>query len=157
MDITTLAAWGEFIGGIAVVVSLIYLAGQIRQNSKLLQVSASVAQGESEIAQYKLGVDDPELVHIIERGVVDRDSLSDSDRRRFESWLGMSTAIFQRNYFMAQDGALKQALWQGEMRANMEMLQQPGSLGWWNDRKGRFSDEFGEFLDGLIREGEAAG
>ena len=26
MDITTLAAWGEFIGGIAVVVSLIYLA-----------------------------------------------------------------------------------------------------------------------------------
>jgi hypothetical protein len=31
MDITTLAAWGEFLGGIAVVVSLIYLAGQIRQ------------------------------------------------------------------------------------------------------------------------------
>jgi hypothetical protein len=26
MDITTLAAWGEFIGGIAVVVSLVYLA-----------------------------------------------------------------------------------------------------------------------------------
>ncbi len=32
MDITTLAAWGEFLGGIAVVVSLIYLASQIRQN-----------------------------------------------------------------------------------------------------------------------------
>jgi len=30
MDITTLAAWGEFLGGIAVVVSLIYLAGQNR-------------------------------------------------------------------------------------------------------------------------------
>ena len=28
MDITTLAAWGEFLGGIAVVVSLIYLASQ---------------------------------------------------------------------------------------------------------------------------------
>jgi len=26
MDITTLAAWGEFLGGIAVVVSLVYLA-----------------------------------------------------------------------------------------------------------------------------------
>ncbi len=33
LDITTLAAWGEFIGGIAVVVSLIYLAGRVRQNS----------------------------------------------------------------------------------------------------------------------------
>jgi hypothetical protein len=43
MDITTLAAWGEFLGGIAVVVSLIYLAGQIRQNSRLLQISTAVA------------------------------------------------------------------------------------------------------------------
>jgi hypothetical protein len=34
MDITSLAAWGEFLGGIAVVVSLIYLASQIRNRSK---------------------------------------------------------------------------------------------------------------------------
>ena len=39
MDITTLAAWGELLGGIAVVVSLIYLASQIRQNSQLLRTS----------------------------------------------------------------------------------------------------------------------
>jgi hypothetical protein len=39
LDITTLAAWGEFIGEIAVVVSLIYLAGQTRQNSRLLRTS----------------------------------------------------------------------------------------------------------------------
>ena len=38
-----LAAWGEFLGGIAVVVSLIYLAGQIRQNSRLLRASTSAA------------------------------------------------------------------------------------------------------------------
>ena len=43
MDITTLAAWGEFIGGIAVVVSLIYLASQIRQNSRLLRASGGSA------------------------------------------------------------------------------------------------------------------
>ena len=41
LDITTLAAWGEFLGGIAVVASLIYLASQIRQNSKLLRASAA--------------------------------------------------------------------------------------------------------------------
>jgi hypothetical protein len=33
LDIATLPAWVKFIGGIAVVVSLIYLAGEIRQNS----------------------------------------------------------------------------------------------------------------------------
>ena len=39
MDITTLAAWGEFLGGIAVVVSLIYLASQIRMNTKTVRAS----------------------------------------------------------------------------------------------------------------------
>ena len=40
MDITTLAAWGEFIGGIGVIASLVYLASQIRQNSNLLEAAA---------------------------------------------------------------------------------------------------------------------
>jgi hypothetical protein len=31
LDITTLAVWAEFSGGVAVVVSQIYLAGQIRR------------------------------------------------------------------------------------------------------------------------------
>ena len=39
LDITTLAAWGEFVGGIAVVVSLIYLAAQIRMNTKTVRAS----------------------------------------------------------------------------------------------------------------------
>ena len=48
MDITTLAAWGEFIGGIAVVVSLLYLASQVRQNSRLLQVSMTSSVADSD-------------------------------------------------------------------------------------------------------------
>ena len=43
MDITTLAAWGEFLGGIAVVASLVYLASQIRQYSRLLRASTASA------------------------------------------------------------------------------------------------------------------
>jgi hypothetical protein len=40
MDITTLAARGEFLGGIAVVVSLVYLASQIRMNTKTVRASS---------------------------------------------------------------------------------------------------------------------
>ena len=47
LDITTLAAWGEFIGGIAVVVSLIYLAGQIRSNTKTVRASNFVRPSTS--------------------------------------------------------------------------------------------------------------
>jgi hypothetical protein len=43
MDINTLAAWGEFIGGFAVVISLVYLASQIRQNSRQMRAATGTA------------------------------------------------------------------------------------------------------------------
>jgi len=36
MDLTQLANLGEFIGGVAVLVTLIYLALQVRQNTKVV-------------------------------------------------------------------------------------------------------------------------
>ena len=118
MDINTLAAWGEFLGGIAVVVSLIYLASQIRQNSRLMQISSTVTTGESDIAIYQMLVNDSEIQRIFRQGTGDRDSLSEAERDRFDAWVDMVMRIFQRNYFMAQDGAFKPALWQGEKKGN---------------------------------------
>ena len=37
MDLDTLAKLGEFVGGFFVVVSLVYLAHQVRQNTRSLQ------------------------------------------------------------------------------------------------------------------------
>ena len=68
MDITTLAAWGEFLGGIAVVVSLIYLASQIRQNTRAVTVSTTAAVGKSDIVYYQQLLSDPDLVRIWEQG-----------------------------------------------------------------------------------------
>ena len=87
MDITTLAAWGEFLGGIAVVVSLVYLAGQIRSNTRMLQVSATVAYGESDMEIAKLLIADPEVARIFREGAADRESLSIDERSRLDQFL----------------------------------------------------------------------
>ncbi len=84
LDITTLAAWGEFIGGIAVVVSLIYLAGQIRQNSRLLRASTASATTTANTAINTLIVQDSEVARIYSDGMADPDSLSTADRQRFD-------------------------------------------------------------------------
>ncbi len=82
MDITTLAAWGEFIGGIAVVVSLIYLASQIRQNSRLLLTSSMSTTNQQPSTQNILRVQEPEVARIFWEGITDRDLLSTDDRGR---------------------------------------------------------------------------
>ncbi|NIV53678.1 MAG: hypothetical protein GWN53_17705 [Gammaproteobacteria bacterium] len=43
MDLTQLANLGEFIGGVAVPVTVIYLAAQLRHNSRTSRFSANVA------------------------------------------------------------------------------------------------------------------
>jgi hypothetical protein len=157
MDITTLAAWGEFIGGIAVVVSLIYLAGQIRQNSKLLKVSTTGAVATSDIDMNKLLIADVELHRMFIEGMADRDTLSEAERRRFDQFLHMIMRTFKRNYYFAQDGAINDSIWQGERQLLLMTLQQPGARQWWAETptSNWFDPEFRDYVDGLIREGEA--
>jgi len=157
MDITTLAAWGEFLGGIAVVASLIYLASQIRQNSKLLRVSTTISVCESDIEYARLRIEKPESMLVLRAGFADRESLTEVEREIFDGYLDLSIRILQKDYYVAQDGAMKQSLWQGEQRGMYWVLHQPGSQQWWEENRFTFSDEFRDYVDGLIREGEAAG
>jgi hypothetical protein len=69
----------------------------------------------------------------------------------------MIVATFQRNFFVEQDGALKASLWEAEIRGTTYVLRQPGSRRWWDEWRFNFGDEFVDWVDGLIREGEAAG
>jgi hypothetical protein len=94
MDITTLAAWGEFLGGIAVVVSLVYLASQIRQNSKLLEAAAEDSRIQTYNATSAMMAGDPEIARIYWDGIEDREALSKTDRRRFDPFMSMQYQTF---------------------------------------------------------------
>jgi hypothetical protein len=75
LDITTLAAWGEFIGGIAVVVSLVYLAGQIRQSREQMR-AATAQQFQSQVTSTAQAVvRDAELARLVRRGMESVDQL----------------------------------------------------------------------------------
>ena len=47
MDLTQLANLGEFIGGVAVLVTLIYLAVQVRQSAAAQRVAAAITAGDA--------------------------------------------------------------------------------------------------------------
>ncbi len=47
MDLTQLANLGEFIGGVAVLVTLVYLAVQVRQSTSIQKTTAKIAAGQA--------------------------------------------------------------------------------------------------------------
>jgi hypothetical protein len=157
LDITTLAAWGEFIGGIGVIASLIYLAGQIRQNSRLLRASSSAVTTEATNAVSRLIAEDPEAARLYWAGLADRSSVSDSDRQRFDPMLSMTLGAFSQEYDFFQDGMMGERVWNRRKRSMTWLMQQRGPQQWWSDwGRALYEPEFCDFVDGLIREGEAA-
>ena len=157
MDITTLAAWGEFLGGIAVVVSLVYLASQIRQNSRLLRVSATAAVFDSDHSIQTTMLHDPLLARLWSTNTATFKSLPEADSFRLTQFFGIQATICYRNYYLARDGVLREAVWTSEKGGFSLLLRHAWVQHCWSEMRSAFSDEFGEFVDGLIREGEAAG
>ena len=90
--------------------------------------------------------------------MLDRDSLTDLERRKFDIMIDMSMRLFQRDYFFAQDGAIKDAIWQGERAGYTAMLTSPGGRQWWREAAAPnyYGDEFRGYLESLVREAEAS-
>ncbi len=99
MDHLTLAQllgnYGEFIGSIVVLATLVYLGVQTRQNTHVLQQSVRMHAA----SMYRANIDgvinlqailaqDRDLGLIWKRGLADED-LSDADKARFEAYLSM--------------------------------------------------------------------
>ena len=158
MDITILAAWGEFIGGIAVVVSLIYLASQIRQNSRLLRSSTAAVLMEGSNAPSRLLAEDSELARIWWAGLADRGSLTESDRERFDPLVGMSVSAFDQEYEFFEEEAMSKRVWKRRRQRMLWTMKQRGMQQWWSEwGRALYEPEFCDYVEGLIREGEAAG
>jgi hypothetical protein len=79
MDITTLAAWGEFLGGIAVVVSLVYLAVQLRDNTKTVRASNYSYIAAASI-EANTSILDDKVASLLVRGLEDFEALGAEDQ-----------------------------------------------------------------------------
>ena len=154
MNLTQLANLGEFIGGVAVLVTLIYLALQLRQG---LQWNKRVAFGET--LTILLGFTDQvaeskELAQLYNQGRAHLESLDEDDALRFHCLQLRRYAAFERVIDFHRVGAIKAELLEAVRRIVREDLAHPGCRRWW-EIEGRtiFADDFSEWIDGIAPPG----
>jgi hypothetical protein len=110
MSVNDLANIGQVIGAIAVVISLIYVALQIRQNTNAVRSATAQAVHEHFSIWYNLVAADVELAQIAANGLRDYSSLSEQERVRFVATF-MSFISYSQNAFLKwREGLLKPAL-----------------------------------------------
>jgi hypothetical protein len=139
---------GEVIGAIAVVISLVYLAVQIRQNTRMVRASAEQAVFESGIEFDRTLVSDPELTRIWHLGRSNPDELTKEEARRFRRLMSMLYRNFENLYFQHQKALVDDhvfAVWREGFF--IQFYQQPGVLRWWESYGGFFTEEFRGFVE----------
>jgi hypothetical protein len=134
MSLNDLANIGQVIGAIAVVISLIYVALQIRQNTNAVR-SATVQTVHEHFAKwYHLVAADDELAQIVATGLRDYESLSEKQRVRFIAAF-MSFLSYSQNAFLKwRQGLLASPLWLAWEQVMMNLFGAPGGKAFWKDR-----------------------
>jgi hypothetical protein len=142
MNWEALGAVGEIVGAVAVVVTLVYLALQIRQNSRLIK--ASTHQGASEWVRtvVTLTAQDAETARVFTQGLSDPRSLEDSEQAQFAMLMFLVFAGYQNFFEYHRDGAIGEVQWRNGREIIRWYLSQPGAQLWWHRHKDRISDDF---------------
>jgi small basic protein len=160
-----LGNYGEFVGAIAVVATLIYLASQIRQNTKALRSSTYEAYANSGTA-----INDYMGRHAEEISAVlgDLDSLIDRVREGlsptvqevvFISYAHRMFNLMETTFLHHREGSLRDDVFKARVSGfGAVMRTQPGLLVIWDEAGGKelgYTPEFREFMqnDIIVSEG----
>jgi hypothetical protein len=147
LDWSRLGALGEFIGGIAVVISLVYVGLQIRQNSNSVRAASQIAikQLSSAITSH---LSAPDMARIYLHGLKDSSALSGEDRVRFNSLMLSLFGSYEAAFFQSYYGTIPAELQDPANEQARFHLRQPGVKQWWESGgRARFSEKFVEEIE----------
>ena len=150
MNWEMLAAIGQLAAVVIGIPSLVYLAIQIREQTKERR-NAAISQMAASWGELTKSLNDSaEFAAIYLRGLQSFNELDSVAKLRFSVYMGRSLRNVEGMYFYRQDGILGDSLW-GEMeRVMSDVLANPGTRQWWETRKHWYTDEFAAVVDQIL-------
>ena len=132
------------LGAIGVIITLIYLAVQIKQNNNQLRGAATTAVYEYLRTLTEMLTTNTELYKIALRGNEDLNSLTAWEKQQFVLWCLHETGMWEMCHKLHQQGALDEALYLGKKAYWLQLHSSPGRREWWNASTAMLSNEFYE-------------
>ncbi len=142
MTLNDLGNIGELLGGVAVLVTLVYLAFQIRQNTRTMRSAAhhSVNQLGVQI-NLALGTD-PTVARVLMTGSADTPFKEPHEALMYHLLMRSIFSGAEDFFIQAREGLLEQDMWESRRKSMRTYLKQPGMRAWWDKNKSIFSEDF---------------
>ncbi len=162
VSIQDLGSLGEFLGGVAVVVSLVYLALQIRQNTRQVVQNTRTVHRESTRAFQEDAnawrsylIQSPEIAELYRRGLRHPDELDPGEWLRFRM---LMQGLFEhwRFAYLTREDAEFASTWEPFLE---QTLDEPGGARYWETARANFPPEeaFAVFVDHVLERLRSAG
>lgn len=143
---------GELVATLAVVLSVIFVGIEIRQNSEAQARAATQAAVSDYIGSLERITESGDIACLYVRGAQDFGALSGSERLRFSAFYMSFYYQLQEMRRLAEEGALDRETWSGFEGLLRETTRYPGVRQWFEVRRHWFGPGFQEYIDGLMRE-----
>ncbi len=151
MTITEVGALGEFVGAIAVVVTLVYLAIQIRQNTRAIRGSAereTVSLQQSALQPVAASL---ELADVHSRALFQFSEMSPAEQVQFHRTISALFQSFESAFYQHKASLIGDEIYSRIVKNIKGWFRFPGVNYWWDTWAGEYSDEFNAFIENEVR------
>jgi hypothetical protein len=138
----------EVVGALAVVISLLYVGSEIRQNTLAVQDTShqnSLALGH-DIEAYLF---DEAFAETYESGLAVYSSLRGADKQKFDSFVSQNFNVWEYAFYARGRGTMQEDLWNGWDRWFRSQMALDAWKAVWFQRREGFGDQFQGYADSV--------
>jgi len=141
----------ETIGLIAVVLSLIFIAIEVQQNSLLMRSQIRDSVTDKQIAFYSILGANPETSEIMIKALTGGE-LSPAESSQFLHWSSASLRMWENEWFQYQNGLFDEDEFAPRMEVWKGLSVFPGFRDMWNSQSNSYSPSFRAQLNAILND-----
>jgi hypothetical protein len=145
MSVQDLGAIGELLAAIATLATLVYLARQIRQNTKAIK--GSTLNAITQHKQFEIRWSS-EIGAVYRKSIESPESLDETEEFVMTDWLLSSFVARENEYYQYCQGLLDEDNWRSSEKAIRMILGTEFALNWWKEFSSiSFGDSFIDYVN----------
>ncbi len=149
MSLSDLASLGSFVNGLAVLISLIYLALQVRQTKRNQQIAIRHTRA-SRIVELQLALADPGVASAWLRGSGSPQEITQTEVSQFISLCRALFFHFEDSFYQREEGLLNDDAFETVVAGARLSARSPGWRAAWKLVRTNFGGRFRDFMDGVV-------
>ena len=149
MSIGEIAVFAEIVGATATVVTLAYLAIQVRENTRVTRAqSAQNTQSRNDLYSTSIA-ENPQLADVFHRGLINVGSLTDGERIQLTFLFSMIVGVVEGEFDEVRRGIGDSAHLKRSIGGIVGLMKTPAGRHYWDTfgETGGYDVEFRAFMD----------